>query len=175
MSKGGKNPSDLIYASSLASQVVKNLPADARDTKDMSLVPGSGRSSIEGNGNSFQHSCLGNSMYREAWQATVHGATELDTTEQPSTHPSSHCSLTTKFPKGESVVQVASISFLSTRIKPWFLLNFIPKLFLQKSPMTSMALNPMDIFQSSPYLISQKQSMLFIYLSFWKPSLPCLQ
>ena len=26
-----------------------------------------------GNGNPFQYSCLGNSMDREAWQATVHG------------------------------------------------------------------------------------------------------
>ena len=30
-------------------------------------------------------------------------------------------------------------------------------------------------FQSSLYLISQKQSMLFIFLFFWKPSLPCLR
>ena len=27
----------------------------------------------EGNGNPLQHSCLGNSMDRGAWQATVHG------------------------------------------------------------------------------------------------------
>ena len=35
----------------------------------------------EGNGNSFQHSCLKNPMDRKAWLATVHGvAKELDMT-----------------------------------------------------------------------------------------------
>ena len=50
--------------------VVKNPPADAGN---VSSVLGSGRSSIEGNGNPLQYSCLGNSMDRGAWQATVHG------------------------------------------------------------------------------------------------------
>ena len=36
----------------------------------------------EGNGNPLQYSCLENSTVRRAWQATVHGVTELDTTEQ---------------------------------------------------------------------------------------------
>ena len=38
---------------------------------DPGSIPGSGRSSGEGNGNPFQYSCLGNSMDRGAWQATV--------------------------------------------------------------------------------------------------------
>ena len=50
--------------------VVKYLPANARDT---GLVPGSGRSPGEGNGNPFQYSFLENPMDRGAWQATVHG------------------------------------------------------------------------------------------------------
>ena len=37
------------------------------------LILGSGRSPGEGNGNSLQYSCLGNSMDRRAWWATVHG------------------------------------------------------------------------------------------------------
>ena len=46
----------------------------------MGLIPGSGRSPGEGNGNILQYSCLGNPMDREAWRATVHGvAKELDT------------------------------------------------------------------------------------------------
>ena len=37
------------------------------------LIPGSGRSPGEGNGNPLQHSCLGNPTDRGAWRATVHG------------------------------------------------------------------------------------------------------
>jgi len=49
----------------------------------MSLIPGSGRSPGEGNGNVLQYSCLGNPTDREAWRATVHGvAKELDTVHQ---------------------------------------------------------------------------------------------
>ena len=44
--------------------VVKNLPAKAGD---VGLITGSGRSGA-GNGNPHQHSCLGNSMDRGAWQ-----------------------------------------------------------------------------------------------------------
>ena len=36
-------------------------------------IPGSGRSSEEGNGNPLQYSCLENSMDRWIWRATVHG------------------------------------------------------------------------------------------------------
>ena len=45
---------------------------------DSGSIPGSGRSSGEGNGNSLQHSCLKNPMGRGAWQAMVCG----DMTEQ---------------------------------------------------------------------------------------------
>ena len=37
------------------------------------MIPGSERSPGEGNGNPIQYACLGNSMDRGAWQATVHG------------------------------------------------------------------------------------------------------
>ena len=40
------------------------------------------RSHEEGNGNPVQYSCLENSVDRGAWQATLHGITELDITEQ---------------------------------------------------------------------------------------------
>ena len=52
--------------------VVKNPPASAGDSGDASSISGSGRSLGEGNGNPFQHSCLGNPMDRGAWWATVH-------------------------------------------------------------------------------------------------------
>ena len=38
--------------------VVKNPSASAGDTRDVGLIPGSGRSPGEGNGNPLQHSCL---------------------------------------------------------------------------------------------------------------------
>ena len=53
--------------------VVKNLPANARDIRDMGLIPGSGRSPEGGHGNPLQDSCLENLMDRRAWWATVYG------------------------------------------------------------------------------------------------------
>ena len=49
---------------------VSNLPAIAEDG---GLVPGSGSSPGEGNGNPLQYSYLKNPMNRGAWQPTVHG------------------------------------------------------------------------------------------------------
>ena len=44
---------------------------------DLSPIPGLGRSPGEGN---LEYSCLENPMDRGAWQATVHGVTESDST-----------------------------------------------------------------------------------------------
>ena len=48
---------------------------------DSGSIPGLGQSPGEGNGNPLQYSCLENPMDRGAWQTTVHGVAELDTTE----------------------------------------------------------------------------------------------
>ena len=53
--------------------VVKNLPANAGDTGDMSLTPRLGRFPGMGKGNPLQYACLGNPMDRAAWRASVHG------------------------------------------------------------------------------------------------------
>ena len=62
--------------------MVKNLSANAGDTRDMGLVPESGRSLGVGDGNSFQYSRLGNPMDRRVCWSTVHEVTELDSTYQ---------------------------------------------------------------------------------------------
>ena len=53
----------------MASQValvVKNLPANAGDTRDVGLIPGLGKSLGVGNGNPLQYSCLENYIDRGA-------------------------------------------------------------------------------------------------------------
>ena len=65
-----------------ASQVVlgiKNPPANAGDSRDMDLIPGSVRFPGEGNGNPLQYSYLGNPMDRGTWYVTVHGVTKSQT------------------------------------------------------------------------------------------------
>ena len=47
--------------------------------EDPHLIPGSGRSPREGNGNPLQYSCLANVMDRGAWQAKVHGVIKSQT------------------------------------------------------------------------------------------------
>ena len=41
------------------------------------LIPRSGRSPGGGHGNPLHYSCLGNSMDRGGWPATVHGVTKF--------------------------------------------------------------------------------------------------
>ena len=56
--------------------VVKNPPANAGNTRDMGLIPGSERSPVVGNGSPFQYSFLEDSMDRGAWRAIVHEVTK---------------------------------------------------------------------------------------------------
>ena len=52
----------LVRASLVAQRVTS-----ACNAGDLGLIPGSGRSPGEGNGNPLQYTCLGNPMDREAW------------------------------------------------------------------------------------------------------------
>ena len=55
---------------------MKNLPANAGDTRDLGSILGSGRPPRKGNGNPLQYSCLENPMdWRNCW-ATVYGITK---------------------------------------------------------------------------------------------------
>ena len=47
--------------------VVKNLPANVGDVRDMGSIPGSGNSPGGGNGNALQYFCLENPMDGGAW------------------------------------------------------------------------------------------------------------
>ena len=62
--------------------MVKNLPANTVNIRDMGSIPGSGRSPGGGNGNPLQHSCLGNPMNRGAWgEYGPWGSKESDSNE----------------------------------------------------------------------------------------------
>ena len=75
-------PSILDYMLMGATQVVlvmKNLPANAGDVRDLVSTPGSGRSPGRDNGNPLQYSYLEKPMDRGAWRATVHGVAKSQT------------------------------------------------------------------------------------------------
>ena len=61
-----------LWASKVA-VVVKNLPLNAGDARDVGSIPGLGWSPGERKGNPLQYSCLENSFVRGDWQATIHG------------------------------------------------------------------------------------------------------
>ena len=52
--------------------MVKNLPVNAGDLRDVGSIPGLGRSAGERHGNPIWYSCLENSTDKGVWRATVH-------------------------------------------------------------------------------------------------------
>ena len=70
-----------IYMTSQVLLVVKNLPANAEDMKDVGSIPGWGRSPRGGHGKPLQYSCLENPMDRGAWQAIAHRDAKRDINE----------------------------------------------------------------------------------------------
>ena len=71
----------VLWASQVA-LVVKNLPVNAGDLRDVGLPPGLGRSPGEGDGNPLQYLALRIPIDRGAWWATIHEVTKLDMTEK---------------------------------------------------------------------------------------------
>ena len=56
-----------LFGASQVALMVKNLPTNAGNIKDMGLIPGSERSPGRGHGNPLYYSCLKNRMDRKAW------------------------------------------------------------------------------------------------------------
>ena len=73
------NSGEVVVKGFAGGSMVKNLPANAGDAREVGLIPGLGRFPGIGNGNPLQYSCLGNPMDRGAWWATVHGVAKSRT------------------------------------------------------------------------------------------------
>ena len=73
----------IVRQNLLRTTVIDGLPRwlggkeSACQAGDAGLIPGSGRSPGEGNGNPLQYSCLENPMDRGAWLAAVHEAAKV--------------------------------------------------------------------------------------------------
>ena len=53
--------------------MVKNLPANAGDIREVSSIPGVGKIPWRSKWYPFQYSCLENPTDKGAWRATIHG------------------------------------------------------------------------------------------------------
>ena len=64
-----KSVSEICFLTSASEVVlvVKNLPANAGEVRDVGSILGSGRYPVEGHGNLLQYSCLENPMDSGAW------------------------------------------------------------------------------------------------------------
>ena len=73
---------DSFSRASQVAVVVKNPPANSGDMRDVGLIPGSGRSPGEGNGNPIQYSCLKNPHGQRSLAGYIpQGCKELDRAE----------------------------------------------------------------------------------------------
>ena len=79
MLKNDNKPNVMIILVSQLALVVKNLTANAGDTRDTGSIRGSGRYPGGGHSNPLQYSCLENPVDRGAWRATVLRDTQSQT------------------------------------------------------------------------------------------------
>ena len=110
------------WASQMA-LVVKSLAASAGDKRDMGSIPGSGRSSGEGNGNPLQYSCLENPRDRKAWWASVHGIANSWTRVKCSIHIQFTCCDLAAAMKWNSESKFCSLT-LYPNVALYFILSF---------------------------------------------------
>ena len=119
-SRGSSPPRDSLppsYQGGLPSWrylVVKNLPANAGDSRRAGLHPGSGKSPGEENGNPLQYSCLDNPMDRGAWLATLHGGHKESARTESTSHP---CTQTTR----EAQVNTMEVKITPLEMSYWTL------------------------------------------------------
>ena len=74
-----EGPTISCTCASQVTLVVKNLPANAEDARDISSIPGSRRSPGERNSSLLQYFCLDNPIDKEAWWATVQSVAKSQT------------------------------------------------------------------------------------------------
>ena len=103
----------------LGAVVVKNLPANARDVRDLDFIPGSRRSPGGGHGNPLQYSCLENPMDREAWWAPVHGVANSQTHWSDWLHNKAHILHHRK--QAGSWAWILLITLLGRRLQLWLI------------------------------------------------------
>ena len=119
------------------SLVAQDGKASARNAGDPGLIPWSGRSPGEGNGNPLQYSCLENSMDGGAWWATVHGV-------------------------AKSWTQLSDFTFTFTLTE----VSIRPKLQLlsgRARRQTQVTLGDVALFSSRPLPISWIKSLSFLW------------
>ena len=85
--------------------MVKNLPANAGDIRDVSLIPGLGRSPGGVRGNPLQNSGLEGPMDRGVWQATVHRVTKASLVAQLVKNPPAIQKTLVRFLGGEDPLE----------------------------------------------------------------------
>ena len=158
----------MIRGASQVAPVLKNPPANAGDTEDVGLIPGSIRSPRGVKGNSFQYSCLENPIDREAYRFTVHRFAELDMTEQ--------------LRKPSHVIKEAVLTNCTTQLLSWSVelkskvYNCKIVLFSTKSltfPLMSLVLNPITVeknhFPSALSQIKLPTSVWALLRTLWAP------
>ena len=83
-----------VWLISYSPQAFLGRPSSSRDAGDTGLIPGSGRSPEEENGNPLQYSCLKSLMDRGAWWAIVYRVAKSQTLQSLHTQhqaSSRHC------------------------------------------------------------------------------------